>query len=58
LTGVYVTAPVIGVIPFRKYTAPVGAKPMLEVLTSAVRVTDWPDVTLVALAVTPMVVGA
>jgi len=59
LTGVYVTVPVIGEIPFRNSTAPVGAKPMLEVLTVAVRVTDWPDVTVVAgLAVTPMEVAA
>jgi len=58
LTGVYVTVPLIGTPEFRNSTAPVGAKPMLEVLTSAVRVTDWPDVTVVLLAVTAMVVGA
>jgi hypothetical protein len=50
--------PVIGTPEFRNCTAPVGARPMLEVLTSAVRVTDWPDVTVVLLAETPMEVVA
>jgi len=58
LAGVYVTVPVIGVTPFRNCTAPVGAKPMLEVLTVAVRVTDWLGVTVVLFAVTAMLVPA
>jgi hypothetical protein len=62
LTGVYVTLPLIGTFEFRKFTAlvggPFGAKPMLAVLTSAVRVTDWLGVTVVWLAATPMLVPA
>jgi len=65
LTGAVVTVhgepheePVIGTFEFRNCTAPVGAKPTLVVLTVAVRVTDWPDVTVVLLAVTAMAVGA
>jgi hypothetical protein len=50
--------PVIGTFEFRNCTAPVGAKPTLVVTTVAVRVTDWPDVTVVLLAVTAMLVGA
>ena len=56
--GAYVTVPVIGVTPFTKFTAPLGAKPMLEVLTSAVRVTDWLGVTVVLFAWTEMPVPA
>jgi hypothetical protein len=58
LTAVYVTVPLIGTFEFRNCTAPAGAKPTLVVLTSAVRVTDWPDVAVVGFAVTPMVVAA
>ena len=50
--------PVIGTFEFRNCTAPVGAKPTLVVLTSAVRVTDWPGVTVWLLAVTVMGAGA
>jgi hypothetical protein len=48
----------IGTPEFRNCTAPVGAKPRLVVLTTAVRVTGAPDATVVALAVTPMLVAA
>jgi hypothetical protein len=65
LTGVVVTVhggpheePVIGTPEFWNCTAPVGAMPKLVVLTVAVRVTVWLDVTVVALAARPMVVGA
>jgi len=58
LTGVYVTVPLIGTSAFRKCTAPVGAKPMLVVLTVAVRVTDAPVRTVAGFAVTAMVVEA
>jgi hypothetical protein len=50
--------PVIGTFEFRNCTGPVGAMPKLVVLTSAVRVTDWPDVGPVVLAETLMAVGA
>jgi hypothetical protein len=59
LAYVYVGVPVIGTPAFRNCTAPDGARPRLWVLTIAVRVTDVPDETVVALAVTgAMVVAA
>jgi hypothetical protein len=58
LTGAYVTVPVIGETPFRKFTAWVGAKPTLVVPTVAVRVTDWLGETVVLLAARVTVVGA
>jgi hypothetical protein len=65
LTGVVVTVhggpheePVIETPEFRNCTAPLGAMPMLEVLTVAVRVTGAPDWAVVALAATAMAVGA
>jgi hypothetical protein len=58
LAYVYATVPLIGWPEFRNCTAPDGAKPILEVLTVAVRVTGWPDVVVVGLAVTLMVVEA
>ena len=58
LTGVYVTVPLIGTFEFRNCTAPEGAKPRLAVLTSAVRVTDWPEVVVDGFAVAAMVVAA
>jgi hypothetical protein len=58
LAGVYVTVLVIGVLPFRNCTVPDGGRPMLLVVTVAVRVTLVPDVTLDWLEVTVVVVGA
>jgi hypothetical protein len=58
LTDVYVTVPLIGTFVFRKCTAPVGAMPMLVVLTVAVKVNGAPERTVAGFAVTAMVVGA
>jgi hypothetical protein len=58
LTDVYVTVPLIGTFAFRKCTAPVGASPILVVLTVAVKVTCAPVRTVVGFAVTAMAVGA
>lgn len=54
----YVTVPLIGVDPLRNCTVPVGAAPLLCVLTAAVRVTLAPASTLDALALTLAVVAA
>ena len=43
--------PVIGTFAFRNCTAPDGAMPRLAVFTTAVRVTGWVVVTVVALDV-------
>ena len=49
----------MGVPEFRNCIAPVGAMPRLVLLTVAVRVTDWPDETVVdGLTVRPTLVGA
>jgi hypothetical protein len=48
----------IGTFEFRNWTAPLGATPRLVVFTVAVRVTGWPDVVVVGLGVTEMVVEA
>jgi len=58
LTGVYDTVPLIGTFEFRNCTAPLGANPRLVVVTSAVKVTEVPDVVVEGLAETAMVVGA
>ena len=59
--GVRVTVPVIGVVPFRNCTVPLGATPLLCVFTMAVSVTlvPAPPWTIVeGLAVTATVVAA
>ena len=54
----YDTVPLIGWPEFKKCTTPLGPTPRLVVFTVAVKVTGWPDVVLVGLGVTEMVVGA
>jgi hypothetical protein len=58
LVGVYVTVPPTAVDPFMKFTVPVGAMPLLWVLTAAVRVTAVPYWTLAALEVSATLVPA
>jgi hypothetical protein len=56
LTGTTEAVP-MDVPPAEKVTVPVGPTPLLVVPMAAVKVTFWPTGTVVALDVTPIVVG-
>jgi hypothetical protein len=58
LTGVQVTGTVIGAVALKNCTVPDGPKPRLVVFTVAVRVTGAPELTVVALDETTVVVAA